>query len=119
MNDLNISIEELENKLRDIESQLEKKRRFAKYSQNLFKKNCAALKKYFPELATRVESHVPRSDFNVFLTASGHGNYVPKGSSVPIYGDNPIEQTREQVKRYTESATFGRCNLYKEADEGT
>lgn len=119
MNDLNISIEELENKLRDIESQLEKKRRFAKYSQNLFKKNCAALKKYFPELATRVESHVPRSDFNVFPTASGHGNYVPKGSSVPIYGDNPIEQTREQVKRYTESATFGRCNLYKEADEGT
>ncbi len=119
MNDLNTSIKELESKLQSLERQHERKVRFDKKSQALFKKNCDAFKQYFPELSKRIESHTPYEGFNVFVTPSGHGNYMPEGCQVPIYGDDPIEQTSQQVKRYTETATFGRCHLYGEVDKGT
>ena len=119
MNDLNTSIKELASKLKSIERQQERQACFDKDSRILFKKNCAAFEQYFPDLSKRIKSYTPHDGFNVFVTTSGHGNYVPKGSAVPIYGDNPIEQTALQVKRNTESATFGRCTLNKESDKGT
>ncbi len=119
MDKIEDTLKQLETRIKDIQSQQQRQARFDKEAEKRFAKNLNALKKYFPKLHTQVENYKPREDFNVFASPSGHGNFVPSGSQIPLYGDNPFEQSEEQVRRYTETASFGRSELYKTVNEGT
>lgn len=113
------TLKQLEARIKDIQDQKERQTQFDKEAAQRFTSNLVAFKKYFPTLHSQVESYKPREGFNVFVSPSGHGNFIPSDSKIPLYGDNPYVQSEEQVKRYTESATFGRSELYKSVNEGT
>lgn len=119
MDNLQASLQELEKKLNEALAYQERQNKFAEESEQRFQKNLDAFKAYYPELFQQIVDFTPRDDFNVFASLSGHGNYVPQGVSAPIYGEDPYQQSKEQVKRYTDSAKFGRSSLYKGADAGT
>ncbi len=110
---------EIEKMLNEAKQRQEQQGLFKLESAKRFEKNLVVLKQYFPDLHKQVVEFTPSDDFHVFASRSGYGNFVPRGVEVPIYGDDPLEQSRQQVKRYTEKAHFARCQLYKEADPGT
>lgn len=119
MDKIEDTLKQIEAKIEDIRSQKRRQMRFDKAAKQLFAKNLEAFKEYFPKLHSQIEKFEPREDFSVIVSPSGHGNFVPSGSRIPLYGDNPLEQSEEQVKKYTESASFGRSELYKTVNEGT
>lgn len=83
---------------------------FAEQANERFAKNLAAFEKFYPDIAQAIIEFQTREDFCLHVTKSGHGNFVPLGENVPLYGDDPIAQTKEQVDKYTEKANFGRTD---------
>ena len=104
MDDIQLTLKNLEAK---IESALQNQKlqlAFEKESDTRFKKNLLAFEKYFPALCKEIKNFEPRDDFKVFAAKSGAGNFIPKDSPVPLYGDEPIAQCEAQVEHYTQSA---------------
>lgn len=118
MDDIQKTLKALEEK---IEAEIKKQRKqklFEKKSNALYLKNLEAFKLYFPDLHQQLQSFQPREDFNLFVTESGYGNLIPKGQTKPLYGDNPVGQSKKQVERYTQKAFFGRSELYHSVPAG-
>ena len=116
MDNLQASLLELEKKLRETQDYQARQAKFAKDSEQRFQKNLAAFKTYYPELFKKISNFAPRQDFNVFASPSGDGNFVPANATVPLYGDNPYQQSQRQVSKNTEKATFGRSLLSRGFD---
>lgn len=119
MNELSSSLKQLEKRIFEVKHEQERQSKFKAAAKSQFKKNLDVLKSYYPSLYRQVESFKPRNDFEVFASPSGYGNFVPKSSKVPIYGDDPLQQCIEHVDRYTKDAYFARCNLIKKLSAGT
>lgn len=112
MDDVQRALEDLETK---IELTLKNRKRqlaFNRDSQIRFTKNLKAFALYFPTLHKEIKEYQPRKGFKVFAAESGDGNFIPANSEVPLYNENPVEQCKKQVERYTENAVFGRSQLY-------
>ncbi|WP_333969568.1 motility associated factor glycosyltransferase family protein [Alteromonas mediterranea] len=118
MDDIHLTLKNLEAKIESALQNQKLQRAFEKESDTRFKKNLVAFEKYFPALCKEIKNFEPRDDFRVFAAKSGAGNFIPKDSPVPLYGDEPIAQCEAQVERYTQSAVFGRSELYKEVPKG-
>lgn len=84
--------------------------KFADEANCRFTRNLETFEKYYPDIAKSITDFQLREDFCIHVTKSGHGNFVPKGEHVPLYSDNPVAQTIQQVKKYTKKATFGRTD---------
>lgn len=113
---MNDSIEE---QLKFLEGQLEnsiehqKRESIFENEANIrFEKNFLAFQKYYPSIAEHISSFSCRADFCIHVTKSGHGNFFPEGKSVPLYGDDPLKQAKEQVENYTKKANFSRTNYF-------
>jgi hypothetical protein len=79
----------------------ERERKFALESRQLFKNNIQAFEKYYPDIAKTIHEYTPDVDFEILVTSSGHGNFVPKAVGIPIYSDDPLQQTRKQLDKNT------------------
>ncbi|TMO86759.1 motility associated factor glycosyltransferase family protein [Pseudoalteromonas ruthenica] len=108
--ELHKALDEAEQKLSQAQQHQRREAEFAQQANQRFDNNLTAFRKYYPNIAQFIETYQTREDFCLHVTTSGHGNFFPKDSSVPLYGDDPLEQTREQLKRYTEKANFGQAD---------
>lgn len=118
MDDIQSTLAQLEKSIQKTLRQQERQANFEKEALQRFQANLDAFKQYFPRLHKQIVDFRPKDDFKVFVTPSGLGNFKPTEAPAPIYGDDPRAQTLEQIKRYTESATFGRSTLYKGSNAG-
>lgn len=96
---LSQQLESLSEKLSETTAHQAREAEFAKEANERFSKNLQSFEKYYPDIARAITNHSVREDFCLHVTTSGHGNFVPQGSSAPIYSQSPIEQTAEQVVR--------------------
>lgn len=116
MDNLQASLQELEQKLKETQNHRERQAKFAVESEQRFQKNLTAFKTYYPKLFDQISTFEPRQDFNVFASSSGDGNFVPADAAIPLYGDDPYQQSQRQVSKNTEKATFGRSLLRRGVD---
>lgn len=116
MDNLQVSLQELEQKLKQTLDYRERQAKFSVDSQQRFQKNLTAFEAYYPRLSQQISEYKPRQEFNVFASPSGDGNFVPRDATVPLYGDSPYQQSQRQVSKNTENATFGRSLLYRGVD---
>lgn len=79
---------------------------FSVEANNRFEHNLKCINKYYPDLAQAIDEFELREDFCLHVTKSGHGNFVPKGMSLPLYGDDPITQSQKQVTEHVNNACF-------------
>ena len=102
-----------EQSLQESQEQQLRESKFAGEANNRFTKNILAFEKYYPDIAKSIAEYNVSEDFCIHVTKSGHGNFVPNGEQVPLYGDDPLEQTKKQIEKYTKNATFGRTDYTK------
>ncbi|WP_337841118.1 6-hydroxymethylpterin diphosphokinase MptE-like protein [Rheinheimera sp.] len=114
-NEFSELIQTLEQKISKIEQSQQQEQEFARLSEQRFQSNLAAFEKYQPNVAESIKKYQPEPDFKLYVTRSGEGNFIPRGSKFPLYSDSPTEQASEQVQKYSDKATFGRMGLYKSA----
>lgn len=103
---LKAQINELEQKLSQAHEKELREKKFAEEANERFEKNLICFRKFFPNIASAIEGYQPREDFCIHVTSSGHGNFVCKSESTPIYSDFPLAQAQEQVNKSIESPTF-------------
>lgn len=96
-NNIENQIDELEQKLSDVKAHEERERKFAHEANERFEKNLAAFKKFYPDIFELIINFETREEFCIHVTKSGHGNFIPKGFTVPLYSEDPIQQARAQV----------------------
>ncbi|MBU2113449.1 MAG: DUF115 domain-containing protein [Gammaproteobacteria bacterium] len=84
----------------------EQERIFAVESRQRFEKNIRAFEQYYPDIAKTIKEYKPDAGFEILVTASGHGNFVPKNIGVPIYSDDPLQQTRNQLEKNTSKGYY-------------
>jgi hypothetical protein len=99
-------IDNLSSKLNEQIEHQQREGKFATEANLRFEKNLLAFDKFFPDIAQAIISFKTREDFCLHVTKSGYGNFVPRGMSVPLYSDDPITQTKKQVKQQTTNAVF-------------
>ena len=101
MTELEQLLQQAENALSELMQQNERERRFAEESRQRFDANIRAFEKYYPDIGRTIKEYVPSEDFKILVTSTGVGNFVPSYATVPIYSDDPIEQTRQQLAKNT------------------
>ncbi len=101
MTELEQLLQQAETALSELMQQNAREQQFAKTSLQLFDKNIVAFEKYYPSIASTIKAFQPRKGFKILVTSTGDGNFIPVNSTVPIYSDNPIEQTRQQLQKNT------------------
>lgn len=106
MTELEKLLAEAEAAIKLFENKAEREYEFSVRSKALFKKNTAAFKKYYPDIAATINAYQPDKDFKILVTATGQGNFVPKSIGVPIYSDDPIVQTRSQLEKHLEKGYY-------------
>lgn len=107
----------LEKQIQEIEAQvatLSKREQleasFVDQANKQFEKNIIALKKYFPEIADKFFSHQPTEKFNLFLNENGSANFVDYDTGVPLYGEDPKQQGRDQVQEMLKNPVMGKVD---------
>lgn len=99
MTELEQLLQQAENALSALMQQNERERQFAQQSQIRFQRNIQAFEKYFPDVAKTIKEYQPKDDFRILVTSTGVGNFIPASVTVPIYSDDPIQQTRDQLEK--------------------
>ncbi|MCG7537119.1 6-hydroxymethylpterin diphosphokinase MptE-like protein [Pseudoalteromonas sp. OOF1S-7] len=99
-------IKSLDEKLTETLEHQKRETKFAEQANVRFEKNLACFEHYFPDIANTIVKHQVRSDFCIHVTKTGEGNFVPKGFDAPIYSQDPIEQTKEQVQCQIDNPVF-------------
>ncbi|MCO7190053.1 MULTISPECIES: 6-hydroxymethylpterin diphosphokinase MptE-like protein [unclassified Pseudoalteromonas] len=92
-------LESLSDQLAESVAHQAREEQFAKEANERFSKNLKCFEQYYPDIAKAINAHQVRDDFCLHVTTSGHGNFVPKNGSAPIYSQSPIEQTQGQVDK--------------------
>ncbi len=117
MEEINRALKELELKLEAAKESEKQQQEFEKKSAIRFNKNLDAFEKFFPKLHREIKNFKPRESFNVFATKSGAGNFVPADSEVPIYGQDPLKQSKHQVEKAVEKPVFGMVPPFLSVDK--
>ncbi|TMO83676.1 motility associated factor glycosyltransferase family protein [Pseudoalteromonas spongiae] len=112
MDNLEQLLEEAEKQLDTARAHQLREQKFALEANQRFENNLTAFKKYYPQIYKEITQIKLRDDFCIHVTESGHGNFFMQGKGVPLYGNNPIEQVKAQVDKYTKSANFSRTNYF-------
>lgn len=110
MTDLTQLLQDAEAAIQQLAEQKERESLFQTKSQQLFDANLLAFEQYYPNIAASIRDYKPDEDFKVLVTPSGLGNYRPKNSPVPLYGDDPMETVRTQVQKNVEQGYYSFTN---------
>lgn len=103
-------LKDLETQISQIEKQKKIEEEYITSANKIFDKNIAAFQDYFPEIAAKFAVHDPSEKFELFATDSGQINIVDYDTGVPMYGDNPLKQSIEQVKATLDKPIIGRVD---------
>lgn len=106
MTELEQLLQQAENALTALMQQNERERRFAEESRQRFEKNIRAFEEYYPDIAKTIKEYTPDTQFDILVTKSGAGNFIPKRIGVPIYSDDPLEQTKQQLQKNTSKGYY-------------
>ncbi|MGS0534955.1 motility associated factor glycosyltransferase family protein [Pseudoalteromonas sp. SaAl2] len=101
---------EIEAQLKSISEQEKKEALFAEEANERFENNIKAFQKYFPEIAEKFLSHQPSDKFNLFLNENGTANFVDYGTGVPLYGKDPISQSKVQIEQMLSNPILGKVD---------
>lgn len=115
MTELERLLQQAEDALSALMQQNEQKKTFAKESKLRFEKNIQAFEQYYPKIADALKDYKSPKEFKILVTQTGVGNFIPKSSAVPIYSDDPIEQTRQQLKKNTAKGYYSLTDYGYEA----
>ncbi|MBQ4848670.1 6-hydroxymethylpterin diphosphokinase MptE-like protein [Pseudoalteromonas sp. MMG012] len=99
-------ISNLSSKLSETLEHKQREDKFAIEANERFSKNLACFEKYYQEIAQAIKDYQTRDDFCIHVTSTGHGNFFPKNIDAPIYSDDPIAQTQEQIEVQTTHAVY-------------
>ncbi|TMP41633.1 septum formation inhibitor Maf [Pseudoalteromonas citrea] len=99
-------INTLSTKLTESIEHQERESKFAVEANDRFEKNIRCFEKYYKDIANTIKEFQTRDDFCLHVTTTGYGNFVPNGLEAPIYSDDPITQTKEQVEAQTKNSVF-------------
>ncbi|MDC3188720.1 DUF115 domain-containing protein [Pseudoalteromonas elyakovii] len=103
-------IEEIEAQLKGISEKDKREALFAEEANKRFENNINAFKKYFPEIATKFLSHQPSERFNLFLNENGTANFVDYDTGVPLYGEDPLAQSKSQIEQMLKNPIMGKVD---------
>ena len=106
MTELEQLLQQAESALSALMQKNEREKNFAIESRLRFEKNIHAFGKYYPKIASILKEYKPREDFEILVTSTGFGNFVPKEVGVPIYSDDPLAQCKEQLKKNTSKGYY-------------
>ena len=104
--DINNELEHISEKLEKTIKHQEREAIFATEANERFEKNWQCFTHYYPEIVAALSKLQLRDDFCIHVTQSGHGNIIPKNALAPLYSQNPLEQSQEQVRRQIEHPVF-------------
>lgn len=104
--DIKSQIDELQEKLTEVQAHELREQQFALEANERFEKNWVCLQKYYPEIVEALSNYELKEGFCIHVTKSGHGNFVPNGFSTPLYSQDPIKQAKEQVQKQTHNPAF-------------
>ncbi len=105
-------IKKIEDLLAEKEQLIKRENLLAEKANILFSNNKAIFAEYYPEISDFITQFQPRDDFCLHATIDGAANFVPAGSSIPLYDDSPLEQAAKQVEYYTKNANYSRRNYF-------
>ena len=103
-------IEEIEAQLKGISEKDKREALFAEEANKRFENNINAFKKYFPKIATKFLSHQPSEKFNLFLNENGTANFVDYDTGVPLYGEDPLAQSKSQIEQMLKNPIMGKVD---------
>mgnify|MGYP000548379680 CR=1 FL=1 len=103
-------IEEIEAQLKGISEKDKREALFAEEANKRFENNINTFKKYFPEIATKFLSHQPSEKFNLFLNENGTANFVDYDTGVPLYGEDPLAQSKSQIEQMLKNPIMGKVD---------
>ncbi|MCH2058705.1 MAG: DUF115 domain-containing protein [Thalassotalea sp.] len=119
MTSIEQQIELLEEQIGELEELKEREAVFAEIANSRFQRNIEALNKYYPDVADAMVTYQASPDFCLHVTKSGAANIFPNGGEVALYGDDPVQQAKEQVERNIENPflTYTNYGSISENDE--
>ncbi|KKL20248.1 hypothetical protein LCGC14_2457370, partial [marine sediment metagenome] len=107
------SLDEIGKKLQSISEKELQEISFAEQANTLFESNIVAFSNFFPEIANKFSNHRPSSNFNLFLNENGTANLVDYDTGVPIYSNDPVQQSRRQLEKMLNNPIIGRVDHSK------
>ena len=105
MSDLEQELAKLEAKLSEAEKVKLREAKFLEEANKRFNDNLSIFQKHFPELAENIKQY-QCNEFELHVTVSGHGNLKEESNDAFLYGDNPLEQCQDQVKRHIANPAY-------------
>jgi len=106
MMDVEKSLAEAESAYSQLVEQKQRELDFNLSSKQTFNANIRAFEQYYPELASSMKAYKPKAGFELLVTRTGMGNFIPQGHSVPLYADDPIALVSEQVSNNTKKGYY-------------
>jgi len=103
-------IDKLTVQLDEAEALAKREAVFAEHANTTFNNNILAFQQYFPEIAQRFVSFEPSKKFQLLVSESGIGNIIDYQTNVPLYGEDPLTQVKEQVEQNLANPVLGHTN---------
>lgn len=116
MNNIQDQLSQLMQKLKASEAQIESEKLFAQEAKIRFQSNLDAFKSFYPDIAKSIEEFQSDEPLELFVTQTGYGNIREHKSDIPLYGDDPFQQAREQVEKHLKKPFVNHIDFSKYAD---
>jgi hypothetical protein len=108
------SLDEIDELLAHAEKQLDLMAEKARLEKALahsmprkFEENILAFEKYMPQIAAQFRHYRPK-ETQMVCSLSGAANLIDNLTGRPLYGDDPVEQSRQQVEEVIENPKYTR-----------
>lgn len=110
MNELEQLLLDAEQAISRLAAQKQREIEFAEKSKLTFEGNLLAFEQFYPDIAAAIRGHKPADNFKILVSETGYGNYIPKGATIPLYGDDPIETVKTQVEKNVKHGYYSLTN---------
>ena len=112
------SIQQLLSQTEDVVNKLKLKREMESeielQMQQMFAINMAALEKRFPKLWQQFSDYQSRK-LKLFVTDTGQVNVIDPDSEIPLYGNQPIEDSESHVEQFLTDPVISQVRFAKES----
>ncbi|WP_440055619.1 motility associated factor glycosyltransferase family protein [Pseudoalteromonas sp. T1lg65] len=110
MDSLKEQLEYIESQLKTVQENAQREALFIEAANLRFEKNLKALQDPFPEIYEKYLTYQPSDKFKLFVNPNGSANIIDYNTGVPMYNEDPEEQTATQVKKNIEHPIIGRLD---------
>ncbi|WP_462163496.1 6-hydroxymethylpterin diphosphokinase MptE-like protein [Pseudoalteromonas xiamenensis] len=97
----------LEDMLKQAQFQAEREAIFAEVANLKFEKNLKKFYQYFPEIYNKFLHYQPSEKFQLLVNENGTANLIDYDTGVPIYSEDPVAQSAQQIKDNVETPILG------------